>query len=158
MIWLTWRQFRAQAFTAIAALLLAMGFIGVAHMTVNALAGAPLERRLPGARTAVWISGLATLCGVGLAAVASIAYGSTPPVTGKERIEVLAGSRQVIIDDFWSVLVNGRTLWKGRQDKGHCAHAAAFRQAMQGGAHMPSEAMLGSMRATIQAADRARAS
>ena len=90
--------------------------------------------------------------------VASIAYGSTPPVAGKERIEVLAGSRQVIIDDFRSVLVNGRTLWKGRQDKGHRAHAAAFRQAVQGGAGMPTEAMLGTMRATIQAADRARAS
>jgi predicted dehydrogenase len=90
--------------------------------------------------------------------VASIAYGSTPPVTGKERIEVLAGSRQVIIDDFRSVLVNGRTLWKGRQDKGHRAHAAAFRQSVQGGPAMPTETMLASMRATIQAADRARVS
>jgi predicted dehydrogenase/threonine dehydrogenase-like Zn-dependent dehydrogenase len=90
--------------------------------------------------------------------LASIAYGSTPPVAGKERIEVLAGSRQVVIDDFRSVLVNGRTVWKGRQDKGHRAHAAAFRQAVQGGADMPTEAMLGSMRATIQAADRAQAS
>ena len=90
--------------------------------------------------------------------VASITYGSAPPVAGKERIEVLAGSHQVIIEDFRSVLVNGRTLWKGRQDKGHRAHAAAFRQAVQGGTSMPTEAMLGSMRATIQAADRARAS
>jgi hypothetical protein len=86
--------------------------------------------------------------------VASIAYGSTPPVAGKERIEVLAGSHQVTIEDFRSVLVNGRTLWKGRQDKGHRAHAAAFRQAVQGGPGVPTEAMLGSMRATIQAADR----
>jgi predicted dehydrogenase/threonine dehydrogenase-like Zn-dependent dehydrogenase len=86
--------------------------------------------------------------------VASIAYGCTPPVAGKERIEVLAGSHQVIIDDFRSVLVNGRTRWKGRQDKGHRAHAAAFRQAVQGGADMPTEAMLSSMRATIQVVDR----
>jgi len=90
--------------------------------------------------------------------VASIAYGSTPPVAGKERIEVLAGSRQFIIEDFRSVLVNGRTLWSGRQDKGHRAHAAAFRQALTGGPAMPAEAMLASMRATLQAADRARAS
>ena len=76
----------------------------------------------------------------------------------RNAIEVLAGSHQVIIDDFRSVQVNGRTLWKGRQDKGHRAHAAAFRQAVQGGAGMPTEAMLGTMRATIQAADRARAS
>ena len=90
--------------------------------------------------------------------VASISYGSAAPVAGKERIEVLAGSHQVIIDDFRSVQVNGRTLWKGRQDKGHRAHASAFRQAVQGGAGMPTEAMLGTMRATIQAAERARAS
>jgi hypothetical protein len=72
---------------------------------------------------------------------------------------VLAGSQQVIIDDFRSVLVNGRTLWKGRQDKGHRGHAGAFHEAVQGrGSGVPTEEMLGSMRATIQAADRARAS
>ncbi len=87
--------------------------------------------------------------------LASITYGSTPPVAGKERIEILTGSRQVIIDDFRSVLVNGRTRWKGRPDKGHRAHAAAFRQAIQAGADMPTGAMLGGMRATLQAADRA---
>jgi hypothetical protein len=90
--------------------------------------------------------------------VASIAYSSTPPVAGKERIEVLAGSHQVIIDDFRSVQVDGRVTWKGRPDKGHRAHATAFREAVRGGPAMPTEAMLGSMRATIQAADRARAS
>ena len=90
--------------------------------------------------------------------VASIAYGSAKPVAGKERIEVLAGSNQVIIDDFRSVLANDRTLWKGRQDKGHRAQAIAFRQAVQGGPGMPTEAMLSTMRATIQAADQARAS
>ena len=90
--------------------------------------------------------------------VASIAYGSTPPVAGKERIEVLAGSRQLIIDDFRSVTGNGRKLWKGRPDKGHHAHAAAFWQAVQGGADLPTEAMLASMRATIAAADRGLAS
>jgi predicted dehydrogenase/threonine dehydrogenase-like Zn-dependent dehydrogenase len=90
--------------------------------------------------------------------VASIAYGSAPPKTGKERIEVLAGSHQVIIDDFRSVQIDGRTVWKGRQDKGHGAHAVAFRKAVQsGGPELPTEAMLGSMRATIQAGDRARA-
>jgi predicted dehydrogenase/threonine dehydrogenase-like Zn-dependent dehydrogenase len=90
--------------------------------------------------------------------VASIAYGSAPPVAGKERIEVLAGSRQVIIDDFRSVLVNGRTIWKGRVDKGHRAHATAFREALRGGPCMPTEAMLASMRATIRARERARES
>ena len=87
--------------------------------------------------------------------VASIAYGSALPVRGKEHIEVLAGSHQVVIDDFRSVRVNGRSLWKGRQDKGHRAHAAAFRQAVQGGAALPTEAMLSTMRATIQTAAKA---
>jgi predicted dehydrogenase len=91
--------------------------------------------------------------------VASIAYSSALPVTGKERVEVLAGPYQVIIDDFRLVLVNGRTRWKGRQDKGHRAHASAFRQAVHGGVApgaMPTEAMLGTMRATIRAAIQAR--
>lgn len=90
--------------------------------------------------------------------VASIGYSSASPTAGKERIEVLAGSRQVIIDDFRSVLVSGRTLWKGRQDKGHRAHTAAFLAAIRGGAPLPTEAMLGAMRATIQVAEKARAS
>jgi hypothetical protein len=62
-----------------------------------------------------------------------------------------------VIDDFRSVLVNGRTFWKGRQDKGHRAHAAAFRRALLSGAGLPTEAMLGSMRATIQAEESALA-
>jgi hypothetical protein len=88
--------------------------------------------------------------------VASIAYSSAPPTAGKERIEVLAGSHQVIIDDFRSVCVDGRVRWKGRQDKGHRDHAAAFLRAIQDATGLPTEAMLSSMRATIQAADRAR--
>jgi predicted dehydrogenase len=90
--------------------------------------------------------------------VASIAYGSAPPTAGKERIEVLAGSKQVIIDDFRLVLGNGRTVWKGRPDKGHRAHATAFREAVEGGPDLPTEAMLASMRATLQAAGQARTS
>jgi predicted dehydrogenase/threonine dehydrogenase-like Zn-dependent dehydrogenase len=90
--------------------------------------------------------------------VASIAYGSAPPTAGKERIEVLAGPNQVIIDDFRLVLRNGRTVWKGRPDKGHRAHATAFRRAVEGGPDLPTEAMLASMRATLQAAGKARAS
>jgi predicted dehydrogenase/threonine dehydrogenase-like Zn-dependent dehydrogenase len=90
--------------------------------------------------------------------VAAVSYSSAAPVAGKERIEILAGSHQVIIEDFRSVQADGRTRWKGQQDKGHRAHAAAFRQAVRGGAVMPTEAMLGSMRATIAAAGRARAS
>jgi predicted dehydrogenase len=84
--------------------------------------------------------------------LATICYGSALPTSGKEWIEVSAGSRQLVIDDFRSVKENGKTLWKGRQDKGHRACAAAFRSAVTGGAALPTEAMLATTHATIQAA------
>ena len=126
----------------------------------QALAGADIEdaTSVLGGDAAGGNDGVALAMRFADGSVAAIAYGSTPPVAGKERIEVLAGSHQVVIDDFRSVLVDGKVRWKGRQDKGHHAHAAAFRQAVRGGAEMPTEAMLGAMRATIAAADRARAS
>jgi hypothetical protein len=83
--------------------------------------------------------------------LATIAYGSAPAVAGKEWIEVHAGSRRVVINDFRSAEADGKTLWKGRQDKGHRACTAAFRHAVTDGAAIPTEAMLASMRATIQA-------
>jgi len=84
--------------------------------------------------------------------LAAVAYGSTVPVAGKEWIEITAGAHRVIINDFRSVHADGQRLWKARQDKGHRAHAAAFRQAVGSGAAMPTEAMLATMRATLQAA------
>jgi predicted dehydrogenase/threonine dehydrogenase-like Zn-dependent dehydrogenase len=84
--------------------------------------------------------------------LATIAYGSTPAVAGKEWIEVHAGSHRLVIDDFRSAEADGKTLWKGRQDKGHSACVAAFRNAMAGEASLPTETMLATMRATIKAA------
>jgi predicted dehydrogenase/threonine dehydrogenase-like Zn-dependent dehydrogenase len=84
--------------------------------------------------------------------MAGIGYGSAVPSAGKEWIEVHAGDRRVVIDDFRSAIVNGKTMWKGRQDKGHRALAAAFRQAVAGSAELPTEEMLATMRATIRAA------
>jgi predicted dehydrogenase len=83
--------------------------------------------------------------------LAVVAYGSAAPVVGKEWIEAQAGSRRVVIDDFRSVQADSKTVWKGRQDKGHHAEATAFRQAVAGGLTMPTETMLNTMRATIQA-------
>ena len=51
--------------------------------------------------------------------LAAIAYGSAAPVAGKEWIEVQAGSHRVVINDFRSAEADGKTIWKGRQDKGH---------------------------------------
>jgi len=59
---------------AIAAVLLAMGFLGIAHMAVEALGGTPSEHRTPAHRTALWISSLAGASACGLVAIASFAY------------------------------------------------------------------------------------
>ena len=83
--------------------------------------------------------------------LAVIAYGSAEPVAGKEHIEVQAGSARVVIDDFRSVSAAGKTIWRGRTDKGHRAATTAFRKAVASQAELPTEALLASMRATIQA-------
>ena len=51
--------------------------------------------------------------------LAAIAYGSAEPLAGKEWIEVQAACHRVVIDDFRSAKADGKTVWKGRQDKGH---------------------------------------
>ncbi|HEY5397129.1 MAG TPA: bi-domain-containing oxidoreductase [Trebonia sp.] len=83
--------------------------------------------------------------------LATIGYGSAVPSAGKEWIEVHAGEHRIVIDDFRSVTADGRRLWKGRQDKGHDALAAAFRLAVTGAADLPTEDMLATTRATIRA-------
>jgi predicted dehydrogenase/threonine dehydrogenase-like Zn-dependent dehydrogenase len=89
--------------------------------------------------------------------LATICYGSALPSAGKEFIEITAGQRRLVIDDFRSAKQNGQTLWKGRrQDKGHNACAAAFRKAVTGGPPLPTETMLATMRATIHAASGVR--
>jgi hypothetical protein len=85
--------------------------------------------------------------------LATICYGSAQPRTGKEWIEVTAGSRRLVIDDFRSVRLDGKVLWKSRQDKGHRACAAEFGRAIMGRATLPIRAMLATTHATIQAAD-----
>jgi predicted dehydrogenase/threonine dehydrogenase-like Zn-dependent dehydrogenase len=87
--------------------------------------------------------------------LAAICYGAAVPVAGKEWVEVSAGAHRVVIDDFRLVRANGRTRWRGAQDKGQRALAAAFYGAIHGGTPLPTEAMLASMRATIQAAAKA---
>jgi predicted dehydrogenase/threonine dehydrogenase-like Zn-dependent dehydrogenase len=118
--------------------------------TAQALAGAPIEdvTALPGGGG----DDVALALRFADGSLASIGYGSAVPSAGKERIEVHAGSHRVVIDDFRVVTLDGRRIWRGRQDKGHFALAAAFRKAVTGGADLPTEDMLATMRATIQAA------
>jgi len=84
--------------------------------------------------------------------LATICYGSAQPKAVKEWIEVTSGAHRLVIDDFRSLKLDGRTLWRGRQDKGHRACAGAFRRAVTGGAALQTAAMLATMHATIQAA------
>jgi predicted dehydrogenase/threonine dehydrogenase-like Zn-dependent dehydrogenase len=124
--------------------------------TAQALVGEPIEEAtgLPGGGGPGVRHGDDTVVSLRFAdgSLAAIAYGSAAPVAGKEWIEIQSGSQRVVIDDFRSVQAGGKTVWKGRQDKGHRAEATAFRQAVAGGPAMPTEAMLATMRATIQAA------
>jgi hypothetical protein len=84
--------------------------------------------------------------------LATICYGSALPSAGKEWIEVTSGSRRLVINDFRSAKLDGKTFWRGRQDKGHRACAAEFHRAVTGGAGLPTRAMLATTHATIQAA------
>jgi predicted dehydrogenase len=84
--------------------------------------------------------------------LATICYGSAQPKAGKEWIEVTSGAHRLVIDDFRSLKLDGKTLWRGRQDKGHRACAAAFRRAVTAGKPLPTRTMLATMRATIEAA------
>ena len=124
--------------------------------TAQALVGAPIEdvTALPGGGGPGVVHGDDVAVSLRFAdgSLAVIAYGSADPVVGKERIEVRAGSRRVTINDFRSAEADGKTIWKGQPDKGHRACAAAFRQAVTGGADMPTRVMLATMRATIRAA------
>jgi predicted dehydrogenase/threonine dehydrogenase-like Zn-dependent dehydrogenase len=122
----------------------------------QALIGAPIEAvaGLPGGTSgAGWLAGDAVVSlRFADGSLAAIGYGSGLPVAGKEWIEIQSAAHRVVISDFRSVVADGKTVWKGRQDKGHRACAAAFHSALAGRATLPTETMLATMRATIQAA------
>jgi len=83
--------------------------------------------------------------------LATICYGSALPSAGKEWIEIMSGSRRMVIDDFRSAKLDGKTIWRGRQNKGHSACVHAFREAVSGGTALPTRAMFATSLATIQA-------
>ena len=123
--------------------------------TAQVLIGADIQEATAISSDAFGVSGNEAIVSLRFAdgSLATICYGSAVPTSGKEWIEVMAGSRRLVIDDFRSAKMDGRTIWKGRPDKGHRAQAIAFWHAVQGGAAAPARSMLASMRATIQAAD-----
>lgn len=128
--------------------------------TAQALVGADIEQVVSvrgdgsGGGAGVLDSDAMVALGFADGSMATICYGSARPAAGKEWIEVMAGSGRLVIDDFRSVKLDGRALWKGRQDKGHRAQAIAFRQALAGEVELPTDLMIATMRATIRAAER----
>jgi predicted dehydrogenase/threonine dehydrogenase-like Zn-dependent dehydrogenase len=123
--------------------------------TIQALIGADIDQATALGGDADGIAGNDAVVSLRFAdgSLATVCYGSALPTSGKEWIEIMTGSRRLVIDDFRSAKLDGRTLWKGRQDKGHRAQATAFWQAVRGGAAAPTQPMLATMRATIEAAD-----
>jgi predicted dehydrogenase/threonine dehydrogenase-like Zn-dependent dehydrogenase len=86
--------------------------------------------------------------------LATICYGSAQPAAAKEWIEITAGTRRLVIDDFRSAKLDSKTVWRARRDHdhGHDACATAFWGAVTGGDAVPTAAMLATTRATLQAA------
>jgi len=126
----------------------AQALVGAAIVQVEAVHGGGDDRHAVAAGEAA----IALRFGDG--SLATILYGRALPTVGKEWIEVTAGTRRLVIDDFRSATLDGRTLWNGRSDKGHREQAGAFWRAVQGGvAGLPTEHMIESMRATIAAAN-----
>ncbi|MCK9896401.1 bi-domain-containing oxidoreductase [Frankia sp. AgB32] len=86
--------------------------------------------------------------------LSTIAYSSARPrAARKEQVEALAGPRHAHLDDYRELVVDGRSVWRGAQDKGHLAAAAAFLRICRGGDSAVAEELLASSRATLAAAD-----
>ena len=127
--------------------------------TTQALVGAPIEdvTALPGGGGAGAVHGDDVAVSLRFAdgSLAVIAYGSADPVAGKEWIEVQAGSHRVTINDFRSAEADGKTIWKGRRTRDTERAPRRSDEAITGGAALPTEVMLATMRATIRAAEGA---
>lgn len=75
--------------------------------------------------------------------LATILYttGGSPGMP-KERIEVLGGGRSALVDDFQSVVIDGREVRLTQKGKGHTELLTAFRRAVVDGTPFDTEAAL----------------
>jgi predicted dehydrogenase len=113
--------------------------------TVSAFVGPASE-----AFTASDVVIAARLDGGSLATVTYASGGSAS--TAKERIEILGAGHTYLIDDFRSLVVDGRTSWSGKQDKGHGALIASFAGDVRAGGNRDvTEEALATSRAVIAA-------
>ncbi len=83
--------------------------------------------------------------------LATIAYTSGQPTTGKEYIEVICADRQAVIDDFRHIQLAKNRISMS-QDKGHRAAVTAFRDAIKMGSPCTPDQVLRTTRLTLSAA------
>jgi predicted dehydrogenase/threonine dehydrogenase-like Zn-dependent dehydrogenase len=84
--------------------------------------------------------------------LAVIVYTSAAGAWGKEYVEVVSGSVRAVIDDYRSATVNGKVVWKGRQDKGHRAAVAQFKSDIERGKSEVTASSLATSRTVVAAA------
>lgn len=85
--------------------------------------------------------------------IASIIYASSGHFRmSKERVELLGSNRSAVIDDFSSVILDGKERQLRPQDKGHAAEAREFLRRVQEGDATLAEELLQSTRAALTAA------
>ncbi len=84
--------------------------------------------------------------------MAIIVYTSAAGGWGKEYVEVVSGTYRAVIDDYRSAEINGKNVWKGRQDKGHKAAVARFTSDVLRGFSDITPASLATSRTVIAAA------
>lgn len=84
--------------------------------------------------------------------LAVIVYTSAAGAWGKEYVEVVSGSVRAVIDDYRSATVNGKVVWKGRQDKGHLAAVSQFKSDIERGVSETTASSLATSRVVVAAA------
>lgn len=120
--------------------------VGADVVTVRALAGVGAGKELLLADDLVLALGHAD------GSLSTVSYASAgAPGTAKERIEVLGGGHTWVIEDFRRLVVDGKEVSSGRQDKGHAGAVDAFRAALGGGS-VETDAVFASARCTLSAA------
>jgi len=89
--------------------------------------------------------------------VAAISYASGGhPSSEKERIEILGRGRSAVVVDFRQLILDGRTVNLGKQDKGHANEIAEFRRSLRAERYDDTLTSIASTRTTLLAAEALR--
>jgi predicted dehydrogenase/threonine dehydrogenase-like Zn-dependent dehydrogenase len=89
--------------------------------------------------------------------VAAISYASGGhPSSEKERIEILGRGRTAVVLDFHQLILDGRTVNLGKQDKGHVNEIVEFRRSLRAERYDDTLTSIASTRTTLLAAEALR--